>query len=262
MAKLEINQTVDEMVPCSRGDAAAFYDSLDGYLELLDSLARLDDLDALGDWYADYNGWIAASWSRFTANGGTGISIMIQALEAHARHSILEQFCGDAGEIHADAALAQLRKMAVVDRAAMELNDSPEVDLEINRLARQIPRCGEDRALAYYATRDGYEKVTDALLKVDSFESLRDWLLAFQAWRNKDWGDFYARPCGAILGDMYYVESRTYLLALMHLVGEDVNQAFLELNMATLEKELRDRTAMGRHTWRTRRLARRYGIST
>ena len=258
--KLLINSSVDDLVLCTREQALAFYASLDGYFALHASLSEVEDLDELGDWFAEYNGWRDAHWGQQSANIGTGISLMIQALKAHIYHSVIEQFVGEAAEIPADKAVADLRKMAVADEAAMELNDSPNVELEINRIAMQIPRCGEERALEYYGTRPGYEQVTDALLRVDSWGALREWLATFHEWRYEAWGDYYARPCGGILGDMYYVEARTYLYAFMRAVGEDVNQEFLELNVSTLKQELRDRTIMGRHTAQTRRLLRRFGL--
>jgi len=258
--KLLINSSVDELRLCTREQATAFYASLDGYFALLDSLAQVDDLDELGDWFEESNSWKEANWSRHPEKIGTGISLMIQALNAHMYHSVIEQFVGEVAEIPADQAVADLRKMAVVDQATMELNDSPDIELELNRIARQIPPCGEDRALEYYATREGYERVTSTLLRVAAFEALRQWLVTFHEWRREAWGEFYERSCGAILGDLYFVESRTYLYAFMHTVGEDVNQRFLELNMSTYEKELRDRTIMGRHTARTRRHLRRFGL--
>ena len=258
--KLLINSHVDDLVLCTREQATAFYASLDGYFDLRARLNDVDDLDALGDWFAEFNGWRDAHWGQQSAKVGTGITLMIQALNAHMYHSVIEQFVGEVAEIPVDKAVADLRKMAVVDEAAMELNDSPNVELEINRMARQIPRCGEERALEYYGTRSGYEQATGTLLKVDSWPSLREWLVKFHEWRQEAWGDYYARPCGDILGDMYYVESRTYLYAFMHNVGEDVNQEFLELNVSTLKQELRDRTIMGRHTAQTRRLLRRFGL--
>ena len=258
--KLHINSSVDELVLCTRAQATAFYASLDGFFALLDSLGQVDDLDALGYWFAESNGWKEANWSHDPARIGTGISIMIQALNAHTHHSVIEQFVGTMAEIPADQAVAGLRKMAAVDQAAMELNDSPDVELELNRIATKMPRCDEDRALEYYATRAGYEQVTDPLRRVDSWQSLREWLATFHEWRQEAWADFYAQPCGVILGDLYYLESRTYLYALMHTVGEDVDQRFLELNMSTMERELKDRTIMGRHTARTRRALPRFGL--
>ncbi|MCY4062919.1 MAG: hypothetical protein OXG53_11175 [Chloroflexi bacterium] len=258
--KLLINSSVDELILCTREQATAFYASLDGYFALHESLAQVDDLDELGDWFEESNSWKEANWSHYPAKIGTGISIMIQALNAQMHHSVIEQFVGEVAEIPADQAVADLRKMAVVDQAAMELNDSPDIELELNRIARQMPRCGEDRALEYYATRAGYEQVTDPLRRVDSWGSLREWLVTFHEWRQEAWADFYAQPCGVILGDLYYLESRTYLYAFMHTVGEDVDRRFLELNMSTMERELRDRTIMGRHTARTRRHLPRFGL--
>ena len=258
--KLLINSTVDDLVLCTREQATAFYASLEGYFALHDRLMQVGDLDELGDWFADYNDWKGAHWTEDAATVGTGISLMIQALNAHMYHSIIEQFVGDVLEIPADKAVADLSKMAVVDQAAMALNDSPDVELELNRIVSQIPRCDEDRALEYYGTRAGYEMATDPLRKVDSWPTLREWLLTFHQWRQETWGEFYARSCGDILGDMFYVESRTYLYAFMHTVGEDVDQRFLELNMSTMEQELRDRTIMGRHTARTRRALGRFGL--
>lgn len=258
--KLLINSSVDDLKLCTREQATAFYASLDGYFALHDSLTQVADLDELGDWFEEYNNWKGANWSQASENIGTGISMMIQALNAHMYHSVIEQFVGEVAEIPVDKAVADLRKMAVVDQAAMELNDGPDVALELNRIVSQIPRCDEDCALEYYGTRDGYELAAGALLRVESWQALREGLIAFHAWRNKAWGDYYKSPCGRILGDMYYVESRTYLYAFMHTVGEDVNTAMLELNMSTMELELRDRTIMGRHTARTRRALRRFGL--
>ena len=258
--KLLINSKVDGLVLCTREQATAFYASLEGYFTLHDRLTQVDDLDDLGDWFAEYNDWQDANWTHDAATVGTGISLMIQALNAHMNHSVIEQFVGEVTDIPADKAVADLSKMAVVDQATMALNDSPNVELELNRIVTQIPRCDEDRALEYYATLAGYEMATDPLRKVDSWPALREWLLTFHQWRQATWGDFYARSCGDILGDMFYVESRTYLYAFMHTVGEDVGQRFLALNMSTKEQELRDRTIMGRHTARTRRALGRFGL--
>ena len=213
---LQINETVDEVRLCTREQAAAFYGSLEGYDALFEGLADAKDLDELGEWFADYNGWRDEAWARFTGDAPTGITIMMQALDAHMRHRILARILGEVGVIPADRTVSQLRAMAETDLAALK----------------------------YYETRPGFEGVTDALLKVESWDELREWLLAFHNWREKAWGRFYRRPCGVTLGDMYYVESRTYLAALMHLIGNDVNQIFLELNVGLREKELADRATI------------------
>lgn len=242
--KLQINASVDEVQKCTREQAAAFYASLDGFDALLEELADVGDLDELGDWYADYNGWRDEAWAAISGDAGTGITIMMQALDARMRHRILAHTVGLAGEIPADITVKQLRVMAEKDLAALESSEDPMVELEINRFAAEIPRCKHHRAFKYYETRKGFEAVTDALLRVNTWDELGEWLLTFHQWREKAWRSFYRRPCGVILGDMYYVESRTYLAALMHIIGEDVNQIFLELNVGLRDKEREDRATI------------------
>lgn len=245
--KLQINANVDDRRKCTRAQAAAFYASLEGVDELLAALAATEDFDELGDWYADYNGWRHEAWASIGGDVGTGISIMMQALDAHMRHHILAHAAGVMVEIPADITVSELRAMAEKDLAALESSDDPNVELAINRFAADIPRCKYHRALAYYETRSGYEEITDALLLVKTGAELTAWLVAFHQWREKAWGRFYRRPCGVTLGDMYYVESRTYLAALMHYVGEDVNQMFLELNVGLRDKERADRATIEAH---------------
>ena len=151
---------------------------------------------------------------------------------------------GVVGEIPADRTVKELRSIAEADLATLESSDDPNVELAINRFAADIPRCKHHRAFKYYETRPDYEEVTDALLRVQTGEELAEWLLTFHKWREQAWGRFYRRPCGVILGDMYYVESRTYLAALMHIIGEDVNQIFLELNVGLRDKEREDRATI------------------
>lgn len=244
---LQINETVDDMQTSTREQASALYASLEGCDELLESLADVTDLDELGDWYADYNGWRDEAWAPLSGEVGTGVSIMMQALDAHMRHRVLAHMVGVVGEIPADLAVKELRSVAETDLAAMEASDNPRISLAINRFAAAIPRCKHQRALAYYETRAGYEQITDALLRVDSGEALAEWLVDFHKWRVKAWGQFYRRPCGVTLGDMFYVESRTYLAALMHIIGEDVNQMFLALNVGLRDKERADRALIKAH---------------
>ena len=201
----------------------------------------MTDLDELGDWYADYNGWRDEAWAPLRGEVCTGVSIMMQALDAHMRHRVLAHMVGVVGEIRADQTVRALRAMAESDLEAMEAGDIPNHDLAINRFAADIPRCKYQRALDYYETRPGYEQITDELLRVNTGEGLAEWLVAFHKWREEAWGRFYRRPCGVTLGDMYYVESRTYLAALMHIIGEDVNQIFLALNVGLRDKERADR---------------------
>lgn len=245
--KLQINETVDELKMSTREQAQALYASLEGCDELLDSLGDVTDMDELGDWFADYNDWREATWAPISGVLGAGVSIMRQALEAHVLHRVLGRVAGVSGEIAADWTVSQLRAMAETDLEALQSGDSPIRELAINRFAAAFPRCKYQRALAYYETRPGYEQITDALLRVNTREELADWLLSFHEWREEAWGQFYEQPCGVTLGDMYYVESRTYLAALMHINGDDANQMFLELNVGLRDKERADRALIDAH---------------
>ncbi len=245
--KLQINESVDELKMSAREQSKALYDSLEGCDELLDSLADVADMDELGDWFADYNDWRVTTWAPVSGELGAGVAIMRQALAAHVLHRVLAHVAGVKGEIAADWTVSQLRAMAETDLEVLESGDSPIRELAINRFATAIPRCEYRRALAYYETRPGYEQITDALLRVNTRDELADWLISFHEWREKAWGQFYQRPCGVTLGDMYYVESRTYLAALMHINGDDVNQIFLELNVGLRDKERADRALIEAH---------------
>lgn len=101
------------------------------------------------------------------------------------------------------------------DRAAMAQSDDPNITLTINSLLRVLPRCGKARTFAFYQTINTFEEQSRALMRVDSRESLQSWIIAFHDWREENWATFYNDPCGVTTEQIYYIESRTYLAAMM-----------------------------------------------
>lgn len=213
--RLYINAPIADPKPCSRQQAAMLYRSLDGFQQQMEALESVKDDEQLGDWFAGFNGWTEANWGPVYANMCDGTSFFTRALRAVAMWSVLARITGIRGEISADAMKGIVSKLADYDMSAMYEDISPNLKLQLNRFVRDQPLCSETRTKAFYATIDSFEAQSRVLLNIDSNESLVDWVFTFHRWREDTWGEFYGNPCGLVLEQIYYLESRIYLAASM-----------------------------------------------
>ena len=212
---LYINKPIDDPQLCTREQATTFYDTLDGFQQLLGDLEDVKDGDALGVWFAEFNNWTELQWAPVYDNLCDGTSFFTRALRAHAMWQILSRGSGLKGPVPADEVMETARIAERADRAAMAQSDDPNIRLTINSLLRVLPRCGKARTFAFYQTINTFEEQARALMAVDSYESLQSWITAFHDWREENWATFYIDPCGLTIEQIYYIESRTYLAALM-----------------------------------------------
>ena len=257
---LGINYTVNNPLPCSRAQATELYATLDGFQQQIDSLALVRDLETLGAWFSQHNDWVDENWSLSVFGFCDGLEFLLRALIAQARYRAMDRMItADVGfsldqmfvEPRSDA-LELARELAEIDLAAMEENQDPEVELALNKTASGLPRCNPDRALAFYATIDGYEDQVEALLQVESWESLLGWAFNFHLWRTEAWEDIYEQPCGAALTDTFVIEATTYMAGIRLVSGlaaqaaDDLTKeigkwrAYAERDAAAIESETRD----------------------
>ena len=234
---LIINYTVDDPLPCTRQHATTFYETLDGFQQQIDSLALVKDMDALGSWFYEHNLWIEENWAWSYANVCDGTDYLIRALHAQARYRVLERMFDAIIGFSVDDLLVTpradtldiARAMADIDLAAMERSADPDVALDLNSVVNDVARCSKARALEFYATIDGFEENADLLLKLDTWQTLKTWVLNFHFWRNKAWGAFYEQHCGATLMHTYHVESKIYLAGLMQMAGAEASDMLVAL---------------------------------
>ena len=213
--KLYINSPIADPRPCTREQATRFYSTLSGFQQHIEELSAVEDDEQLADWFAGYNDWTETNWRAVDAYPCDGTALFTRALRAVAMWGVLSRVTNIKGEIPADATMALLANLAGVDLSAMDQDISPYVWLQVNRVIRKLPLCNERRTEAFYATVDRLEEQKRALLAVDSYESLQDWVFAFHEWRENTWREFYDYPCGLVLEQIYYLESRIYLAACM-----------------------------------------------
>lgn len=213
--RLYINAPIADPKPCSRRQAAMLYTTLDGFQQQMEALTSVKDDEQLAVWFAGFNGWTEKNWGPVYANMCDGTSFFTRALRATAMWAVLTRVTGISGTISADAMADIASKFAAFDMTAMEQDISPNLKLQLNRFVRGQPLCSEARTEEFYATIDSFEEQSRMLMDVDSNESLVDWVFAFHQWREDNWEEFYANPCGLVLEQMYYLESRIYLAACM-----------------------------------------------
>ena len=181
----------------------------------MEALTSVKDDEQLADWFAGFNGWTEKNWGPVYANMCDGTSFFTRALRATAMWAVLQRICSISGTISADAMADVAPKLAAFDMSAMDQDISPNLKLQLNRFVRDQPLCSETRTIAFYATIDKLEEQSRALLNVGTHEALQEWVFAFHQWREDNWEEFYADPCGLVLEQMYYLESKIYLAACM-----------------------------------------------
>lgn len=191
------------------------YRTLDGYQRHMEALESVNDDEQLADWFAEFNGWTEKQWGPVYANMCDGTSFFTRSLRASAMWAVLQQVTNIRGTIRADASMELLSPLADYDMSAMYEDISPNLKLQLNRIVRDQPLCSETRTEAFYATIDSFEEKSRALLNVESYESLQAWVMSLSEWLENTWGEFYDNPCGLVLEDIFYLQSRLYLAACM-----------------------------------------------
>ena len=243
--KLSINYAVDEPIQCNRAQASAMYETLDGFQQQINSLILVKDLESLGGWFSVHNDWIGTKLTWLFSEMCDGAAYLLRALYAQARYRAMDRmiaaFTGfSLDDMFVDPrpdAMDMARELAEIDLAAMEDSQDPDIELALNRAVNGLPRCSVERALAFYATLDGFEGQVDSLLLVDSWESLLTWAFNFHLWRTDAWDDFYEQPCGDVLTHSFEIEGKTYLAGIMLVAGLEARASE---ELAQLIKEWRE----------------------
>ena len=213
--KLSINSPIADPRPCTREQATRLYRTLSGFQQQMAALSAVKDLEQLEAWFSGYNNWTDANWGPVYANLCDGTALFARALRAVSTWRVLSTVTNISGQIPAEATMEILSNLSAAEPGVMDQGTSPYVWLLVNRITREMPLCNESRTEAFYGTADQYEKQARALMDVDSYESLQDWVFAFHEWREDAWGVYYDNPCGQVLEKIYYLESRIYLAASM-----------------------------------------------
>ncbi len=226
--KLIINNMLDDPILCTRDQATTFYASLDGFQQLLNNITLVKNTDTLLFWLNIHEQWFDETWAPSLTEGCHGAKMLINALEAVASHNLLEHMIGDVGEIPAQEMMRDVWVMATADLEAIERNQYPETEMQINLIITNLPYCSNNQAIEFYETIDGYEQEMNKLALVDDWRSLGVWVGMLHKWRQEAWASFYDQPCGIRLVWMFWMEWLTYINALVRVVsGETPNIDYL-----------------------------------
>ena len=160
--KLRINSPIADARPCSREQATRFYETLTGFQQQMKALSAVKDDEQLEVWFAGYNDWTEKNWKPVYANMCDGTSFFTVALRATTWWAVLGKVTNIKGTIRADATMELLSPLMEFDLSAMEQDISPNIELQLNRIVRDLPLCSETRAEAFYATVDKAEEKTRA----------------------------------------------------------------------------------------------------
>lgn len=247
---LYINYALDHAILCTREEARWFYDALDGYFQLIDSIAQVKNSDTLLHWLRAFDQWDYDNWGPSHGDTCFGLGYLEPALMTAATFSVLEQLTGDIGEIPAQNSLRSVKEMAIFDQLAMDQLEVPISVLRINLVLKDLPHCSREQAIAFYDTIDGFQNQMDKLSPVDDWISLRVRFQLFHIWRRKAWAPFYEQPCGSILSLFNLLEFTAYRAALFKLTASEPSSElqrlvrFLRLiaaeDMATIEARARE----------------------
>ncbi len=252
--KLVINHRIDEPANCSADEARAFYQTLDDFQSFLDELALMDDLwDMEESWFHDYGLWLKEHWASLNENLCAGRTQLMDMLRAQLKYTVLEAGMGEISDVPAEGAMAYARALANTDLKLIDSGYASESELELNRMVADLPRCSAEQALEFYATIDGFTRLTSALGSTGNLwnvgsdeleQALISWAQSFDSWRQEAWSGYYDQPCGVTRILVYNLEARTYFAVLMRAAGLDPSNMLTRLIQNWLAMAEYDRSAI------------------
>ena len=213
---LYINEMVEGSGLCTSQEALEFYDSLDSFEPVINSVLEIEDEQTLLDWFFSYEDWLVSD--ALTDQDRIycyGVVIGSLALERNIKYGVLLYLTEGEAAFQEQAALVSPRAIAGGDLASIAAGDLPDAELEINRAYVELELCTIEQAIAYFETVDGYAYETRRAAAIKDSDSLKEWASQFEAWRLEAWSPFYDQPCGTIETVISIHETVSYSLALL-----------------------------------------------
>ena len=229
---------------CKRQEALAFFASLDGLEQIMNSVVDIADQQSLLDWLNKYDEWILAD-EQLESYDPLCYGVLVRGLEMdrNVKYAVLLYLTEGEAAFHEQAALVSAREIAGGDLATIIADALPDVELEINRAFAEHPLCTNKRAIAFLETLEAYAFETGRAAEINDNDSLNEWASRFDAWRLEAWSSFYDQPCGIteIVINIYETVSFSFALLRLTRIGDiyvSAIDAFLEEVLDLVESDM------------------------